>query len=202
LSHGAGAAHALEAAARFHETNDTPLVLMTYANPVLAYGAARFARDAAGAGVSGVIVSDLPPEERADVWEALASAGLDTILLIAPTTSASRREELARRSRGFVYCLSRTGITGDASRSFSAELESIVTSVRAVTDVPVGVGFGVSSAERAAQVARFADAVIVGAALCERAEKARVEGGVGAALGEAERFVSELSAAASSARKS
>jgi tryptophan synthase alpha chain len=200
LSHGAGAAHALESAARFHERHDTPLVLMTYANPVLAYGAARFAAEAARAGVSGVIVSDLPPEERPDVWEALAASGLDTILLIAPTTSASRRDLIARRSRGFVYCLSRTGITGD-QRAFSDELAAIVASVRAVTDVPVGVGFGVSDAARAASVARIADAVIVGAALCERVEAARGRG-LSAAVGEAERFVRELSVAAGDARKS
>lgn len=198
LGHGAGAAHAIESAARFHERHDTPIVFMTYANPVLAYGAVRFAHDAARAGVSGVIVSDLPPEERPDVWEALASNGLDTILLIAPTTGPARREQLAKRSRGFVYCLSRTGITGDR-RAFSDELEKIVASVRQVTDVPVGVGFGVSDGARAARVGRFADAVIVGAALCERVEIARARG-TAAALGEAERFVAELSAAAGGAR--
>jgi tryptophan synthase alpha chain len=200
LSHGAGAAHALESAALFHQRHDTPLVLMTYANPVLAYGAPRFAEHAKGAGVSGVIVSDLPPEECPDVWEALASQGLDSILLVAPTTSPARREFLARRSRGFVYCLSRTGITGDRS-AFAVELEAIVASVRAVTDVPVGVGFGVSDAARAAEVGRIADLVIVGAALCERVESARARG-TSAALAEAERFVAELSAAAGNARKS
>jgi len=200
LARGAGVAHALEAAAAFRKQSDTPIVFMTYANPVLAYGAARFAADAAGAGVSGVIVSDLPPEERRDVWDALGASGLDPILLVAPTTSEARRAELARRSRGFVYCLSRTGITGDR-RAFSDELVAIVASVRAVTDVPVGVGFGVSDAERAASVARIADAVIVGAALCERVEKARASG-LSAALHEAERFVSELSQAAARARKS
>lgn len=191
LAHGAGVAHALAAAAQFR---DVPLVFMTYANPVLAYGAERFAREARAAGVAGVIVSDLPPEERADVWQALRAAELDTILLIAPTTDAARRAELARRSRGFVYCLSRTGITGDASRAFAEELEPTVAAVRAVTDVPVGVGFGVSNASRAAQVARIADAVIVGAALCERIEKARGRG-VDAALAEAEGFVRELAEA-------
>jgi len=200
LARGAGVAHALEAAAAFRKQSDTPIVFMTYANPVLAYGATRFAADAAGAGVSGVIVSDLPPEERRDVWDALGASGLDPILLVAPTTSEARRAELARRSRGFVYCLSRTGITGDR-RAFSDELVAIVASVRAVTDVPVGVGFGVSDAERAASVARIADAVIVGAALCERVEKARASG-LSAALHEAERFVSELSQAAARARKS
>jgi len=191
LGHGAGVAHALAAAAGFH---DVPLVIMTYANPVLAYGAEKFARDAAAAGVAGVIVSDLPPEERSDVWEALRAAGLDTILLIAPTTSPARRAELARLSSGFVYCLSRTGITGDASRAFAEDLGGVVAAVRAVTDVPVGVGFGVSNASRAALVAEIADAVIVGAALCERIEKARQQG-VDAALAAAESFVRELSEA-------
>lgn len=191
LGHGAGVAHAIEAAREFR---DVPLVFMTYANPILAHGAEKFARDAAAAGVAGVIVSDLPPEERSDVWEALRGAGLDTILLIAPTTSPGRRVELARRSSGFVYCLSRTGITGDAQRAFADELGATVAAVRQATDVPVGVGFGVSNAARAAQVAEIADAVIVGAALCERIEKARARG-VEAALAEAESFVRELAEA-------
>jgi len=200
LSHRADVAHALESVARFRERRDTPVVLMTYANPVLAYGSERFAEKASAAGVSGVIVSDLPPEERPDVWAALAARGLDAILLIAPTTGAERRSLLARRSRGFVYCLSRTGITGDR-RAFAAELEEIVAAVRRETEVPVGVGFGVSDGERAARVARIADAVIVGAALCERIEGARSRG-LEAALGEANSFVGELAGAVAGARRS
>lgn len=199
LAHGAGAAHALDAVARFHERHDTPVVLMTYANPVLAYGAERFAERARAAGVAGVIVSDLPPEERPDVWQALAARGLDAILLVAPTTAPERRRTLARRSRGFVYCLSRTGITGDR-RAFAAELEGIVAAVREETDVPVGVGFGIADGERAARVARIADAVIVGAALCERIERERARG-VESALGAARDFVGELAKAVAGARR-
>ena len=199
LSHGAGVAHALEAVARFHEGHDTPVVFMTYANPVLAYGAERFAERARAAGVSGVIVSDLPPEERPDVWAALAAHELDAILLIAPTTAVERRRTLARRSRGFVYCLSRTGITGDR-RAFAAELEGIVAAVREETDMPVGVGFGITDGERAARVARMADAVIVGAALCERIEGARARG-IESALGVAKDFVGELARAVAGARQ-
>ena len=199
LAHGAGVAHALESVSRFRERRDTPVIFMTYANPVLAYGAERFAEQARAAGVDGVIVSDLPPEERPDVWAALADRGLDAILLVAPTTDPERRRLLARRSRGFVYCLSRTGITGDR-RAFAAELEDIVRAVRAETDVPVGVGFGVTDGERAARVARFADAVIVGAALCERIEAGRSRG-LEAALGEAKNFVGELVEAVTGARR-
>jgi tryptophan synthase alpha chain len=200
LSHRADMAHALESVARFRERRDTPVVFMTYANPLLAYGAERFAEKAGAAGVSGVIVSDLPPEERPDVWAALAARGIDAILLVAPTTGAERRSLLARRSRGFVYCLSRTGITGDR-RAFAVELEENVAAVRRETEVPEGVGFGDTDGERAARVARIADAVIVGAALCERIEGARSRG-LEAALGEARDFVGELAGAVAGARRS
>src|SRR6185295_18155268 len=111
-----------------------------------------------------------------------------------------RARELARRSRGFVYCLSRTGITGDRA-AFADELAETVREIRAVTDVPVGVGFGVVDAERARRVARLADAVIVGAALCERLESRR-RSGLEAALREGEAFVAELARATARARES
>lgn len=199
LGHGITVEHVFDAVSRFRTGSELPVVLMTYVNPVLAFGPARFATAAREAGVSGAILSDLPPEERPDVWQALAGQGLDRILLVAPTSSAERRLELARASTGFVYCLSRTGVTGDR-RAFATELETIVGEVRRAVDVPVGVGFGVADAERARQVARLGDAVIVGAALCERLEEAGKRG-VEAAARAAEAFVAELALAIGEVRK-
>lgn len=167
-----------------------PLVIMTYANPVLAYGVERFARDAAAAGVCGVILSDLPFEERPDVWDAMAAARLDTIPLVAPTTAASRLRGLVARARGFVYCLSRTGVTG-GGQAFAGELDGLVAAVRGLTDVPVAIGFGVDDAAKARFVAERADGVIVGAAIARKIATAPPAGAVAAV----ERFVGELARA-------
>jgi tryptophan synthase alpha chain len=187
----------LALAAAQAKAHDVPLVIMTYANPVLAYGVGRFAAEAAAAGVRGVIVSDLPPEERPDVWAALDAAGLDTIPLLAPTTAADRVPALVARARGFVYCLSRTGVTGDA-RAFAAELDDLVATVRGLTDVPVAIGFGVDDAAKARFVAERADAVIVGAAIARRIAAAGEDRA--AALAAVEAFVGELAAAVAGAR--
>jgi tryptophan synthase alpha chain len=196
LAGGATLARALAEARAFHSGSTLPLVIMSYANPVLAYGVERFAADASAAGISGVILSDLPPEERPDVWAALAAHGLDAILLVAPTTAPARRTALAQRAHGFVYVLARTGVTGAAS-ALGDEVEQVVTAVRAASDVPVAIGFGVSDAERAREVARIADAVIVGSALVERLEAER-SAGLECTLEVAERFVSELARAVES----
>ena len=193
LENGVTIEQVLGAVADFHRQSDLPIVLMSYVNPVLAYGAERFAARAQEAGVSGVILTDLPPEERADVWQCLARRDIDAVLLVAPTTDMHRRQELARRSRGFVYCVSRTGVTGDQS-AFAGELETVISVIRRSTDLPVGVGFGVDGEQRARQVAGFADAVIVGAAPCRRLEEHRGTG-LESALGVAESFVRQLAQA-------
>ena len=194
LESGTHLGHVLELTRDFRAAHDLPLVAMTYANPVLAYGAERFARDAAAAGLDGVIVSDLPPEERADVWAALAQAGLDTIPLVAPTTAAERLPRLLARASGFVYCVSRTGVTGDG-RAFAAELDGLVEAVRSGTDLPIGIGFGVTDAEKARFVAARAEAVIVGAAI------ARVIGRGGAVVEAVEEFARALARAIAEVRK-
>jgi len=191
LESGTHLGHVLELARAFSEV---PLVVMTYANPVLAYGAGRFAQDAARAGLDGVIVSDLPPEERADVWDALAAAGLATIPLVAPTTSTERLPRLLERASGFVYCVSRTGVTGDG-KAFATELDGLVAAVRRGCDLPVGIGFGVTDAAKARFVAQRAEAVIVGAAI------ARVIGRGGAVVENVEGFVRELAQATSEVQK-
>ena len=141
-----------------------PVVLMTYANPVLVGGVESFARRAAEAGVDGVILSDVPPDESPALWSAFDDAGVDPVALIAPTTDASRLPILARRSRGFIYCLARTGVTG-AGAGESGDLSRRIADIRAVTSLPIAVGFGISSAAAAARLRGQADAVVVGAAL-------------------------------------
>ena len=190
LEAGITLAGILDAIGEFHGSSTLPVVVMSYANPVLAFGVERFADAARAAGVSGVLLTDLPPEERPDVWAALEARELDAIRLIAPTTARERRTQLARGSRGFVYCVSRLGVTGAAS-GFAPELGELVGEVRAATSTPVAIGFGVRNAERARQAARLAEGVIVGAALCERLEEKRALG-LEPAVREAERFVAGL----------
>ena len=193
LEQGVHVGNVLELVRAFRAAHETPLVAMTYANPVLAYGASRFARDAHKAGLDGVIVSDLPPEERADVWDALAAEGLATVPLVAPTTAPSRLPKLLARASGFVYCVSRTGVTGDG-KAFADELDSLVAAVRAGCDLPVGIGFGVSDAAKARFVAQRAEAVIVGAAIAKIIEQERARGRA-AVVGAVEAFAGGLAEA-------
>jgi tryptophan synthase alpha chain len=154
----------LELVGALRRESELPVVLMTYANPVVRLGAADFAGAARDAGVDGTILSDLPPDESPEVWSALDRAGLDTVLLVAPTTDEARLPMLLERCRGFVYCLARTGVTGRASAGWSGSLPERVQALRARTRLPIAVGFGISSAEQARALAGLADAVIVGAA--------------------------------------
>lgn len=146
------------------EAQDTPIVLMTYFNPVQRYGLSRFAADAASAGADGVIMTDLPPEEGAE-WKAAAdAANLATILLLAPTSTKDRIEQAAKLGSGFIYCVSRTGVTG-ARSSMPTELKSLVETIKTATDLPVVVGFGISKPEHVRFVTDFADGAVVGSAL-------------------------------------
>ena len=141
-----------------------PLIIMTYYNPVLAQGLENFARRAAHAGVAGLIIPDLPPEE-ADPWlEAAGPAGLETIFLVAPTTTPQRLETISLIGRGFVYLVSMTGVTG-SDLALSDRLTNDVNRVKAACRWPVAVGFGIDSPAKAAAVGRLADGVIVGSAL-------------------------------------
>lgn len=143
---------------------DVPIVLMTYYNPVQKYGAARFAADAADAGADGVIMTDLPPEEAAE-WKASAEkAGIDTIFLLAPTSTKDRIKLAAKMGSGFIYCVSRTGVTG-ARNEMPAELKTLIDDIKSATDLPVVVGFGISKPEHVGYVTQFADGAVVGSAL-------------------------------------
>jgi len=154
----------LETVRSLRRKTPVPLVLMTYYNTILKYGEAAFCRDAGNAGVDGMIVPDLPPDE-ADVLRAAAQAeGLDLIFLLAPTSHGKRQAAIARLSQGFIYYVSLTGITG-AKLMDTRDVEKKVKEIRQYTQTPVAVGFGIATPEDAREVARFAEGVIVGSAL-------------------------------------
>jgi tryptophan synthase alpha chain len=142
-----------------------PVVLMTYLNPLMRYGLARAADEMRNVGVAGVIVPDMPPES-ARPWLAV-SGGIDTVFLVAPTSTDERLAVVAAASSGFLYCVSSTGITGERAE-LSADLAVLVSRVRAHSDLPVAIGFGISTPGQAAEVARIADGVIVGSAIVKR----------------------------------
>ena len=141
-----------------------PLVIMGYYNPILQMGEERFATHAAHSGVDGVIVPDLPPEEAGSLRGFLAARGIHLIPLLAPTSDPTRVRLVARLADGFIYLVSLTGVTGARDR-LPPDLEQFVSRVRAVTSLPLAVGFGISTPDQAARVARIADGVIVGSAL-------------------------------------
>jgi len=149
---------------RVRRHTNVPIVLMGYYNPIFRFGPERFAREAAEAGIDGLLLVDLPPEEAGEIHAALRDAGLRLITLLAPTTPPQRMERLAAAGEGFLYYVSMTGVTG-ASQVDAAAIEAAVRSLRAQSPVPVAVGFGISSPEDAAAVGAFADAVVVGSAL-------------------------------------
>jgi tryptophan synthase alpha chain len=164
LARGVTLARVLEAVRRIRKTSDLPLVLFSYFNPLLRYGLPALAREAAAAGVDGVLVTDLPPEE-ADGWlEAARGAGLDTVFLAAPTSPDERLRRVAGASRGFVYAISRTGVTGERD-ALSDDARPLLARIKALTPEPVALGFGISNPGQVAAAASVADAVVVGSAL-------------------------------------
>jgi tryptophan synthase alpha chain len=188
LKSGASLRKVLQLVGKLRPQVDIPIVLMGYANNLLAMGEEEFAVAAADVGLDGLIAVDLPPEEGEGLHAALRARGVDPILLAAPTTRPERLEMLAKRTAGFLYFVSLTGTTG-ARQAISETLEREVRAVRAVSDVPVCVGFGVSTPEHAARIASFADGVVVGSALVDRIERA---GSPDAAVEAAAAFVAEL----------
>jgi tryptophan synthase alpha chain len=172
LANGTTLRRVLELARRVRARTDVPLALMGSANPYYAMGPAGFAKAAAEAGVDGVLVPDLPPEEGADLYGALADVGVDGILLAAPTTTEARLKLLAGKTRGFLYFVSLTGITG-ARAALAADLEANVRRARAAGPLPVCVGFGISTPEQARTVGAYADGVVVGSALVNLVERAK-----------------------------
>lgn len=146
------------------DDGETPLILMGYYNPVYAYGTARFCADAKTAGADGLILVDLPPEEADEIVAPAVATGLDLIFLVAPTTGTARLPTVLRYASGFVYYVSITGITGTAS-AVEADVAAAVADIRAQTELPIAVGFGIKTADQARAIARIADAAVVGSAI-------------------------------------
>jgi tryptophan synthase alpha chain len=167
LAAGADTAGVLALARRFREADAaTPIILMGYYNPILTFGLDAFAEAAAAAGIDGLIMVDVPPEEADPLADALEAHDLALIRLATPTTDEARMAIVARRIRGFVYFVSVTGVTGGKEADAGA-IAAQVRRVREVSRLPVAVGFGVRTSERAAEVARIADATVVGSALVD-----------------------------------
>jgi len=156
----------LDIASQLRRKVDIPLIFMTYYNPVFSFGVRAFCRASAQAGVDGLIVSDLPPEEGAELEACASETGVDLIYLLAPTSTEERIDLVAQRSRGFIYIVSITGVTG-ARASLPTDLEGFVARVRKRTSLPLCVGFGISTPEQAKRVARIADGIIVGSRLIQ-----------------------------------
>lgn len=164
LKAGATTRGVLEMIQRIRQVSQIPLVLFTYLNPVYAYGFEKFHHDAAAAGADGILALDLPPDEAACNKELLGHAGLQQIRLIAPTTPIDRIPVITAQAEGFIYYVSREGVTG-VQDSLAVDLDKQVAAIKAHTNVPVCVGFGIHKPEQAASVARAADGVIVGSAI-------------------------------------
>ena len=165
LKAGANMGRTLDLVKKFRKTDSkTPIILMGYFNPIHAYGAARFTRDAAAAGADGLIVVDLPPEEDEVLRLPAKAQGLDIIRLATPTSDAARLTTILDGASGFLYYVSITGVTGTKNFDSSA-VAAAVGRIRSATSLPVAVGFGVKTPENAAEMARIADAVVVGSAI-------------------------------------
>ncbi|CEJ44335.1 tryptophan synthase subunit alpha [Umezakia ovalisporum] len=156
----------------------SPIILFTYYNPILHCGIDKFLEKIAGAGVSGLVVPDLPLEEAADLLKPASEIGIDLTLLVAPTSSKQRIEAIARSSQGFIYLVSVTGVTGMRNQ-MESRVSDLLREVRSITDKPIGVGFGISEAAQARQVRQWgADAVIVGSAFVKRLAEGTPEQGL------------------------
>jgi tryptophan synthase alpha chain len=186
LRGGASLRKVLDVAREIRAVSEVPLLLFTYLNPVVRYGIEPLARDAAAAGIDGMLLTDLSVDEAGSYVGAMRSAGLDTIFLAAPTSTPARLRLVAQYSSGFAYLVSRTGVTGERAgvSTFAAPL---VASMRAVTDLPLAVGFGISRPEHVSEVGAFADAAVVGSAFVRL-----IEAGGPALEGELESFARAL----------
>ncbi len=192
LEAGATVRGVLDCVRDVRKSSEIPIVLYTYLNPIVQFGLPAFYREAEAAGVDGLLILDLPPDEDVEV----RSDAISHIRLVAPTTPTKRLESICARGAGFIYYVSREGVTG-AQTSVAASLPEKVEAIRAFTDLPVAVGFGVSNPEQAAEVAKHADAVVVGSAIVSQIAKQ----GDDAKLAERiEEFVRPLIAATRSAR--
>jgi tryptophan synthase alpha chain len=201
LRHNFGVAEILQTVVEARKQTDVPIILFSYFNPLLQFDAKEnadkmaappafntLAREAKSAGVDGILVTDLVPEEATEFAGVLRANDLDTIFLVAPTSTDERLQMVAERASGFIYAVSRAGVTG-AREDISAEAEKLVRRVRQFSDLPIAVGFGISKPEQVADVWRYADAVVVGSAIVGEVEKVPLSGDVVSRVG---LFVREL----------
>jgi tryptophan synthase alpha chain len=170
LKHGTSLHDVLQVAREIRQECSAGLVIFTYLNPILRFGLERFAQEAAQAGADGVLVTDLTVEEAGEHRRRMAAHNLDTIFLAAPTSPDQRLKRIAEACQGFVYAVSRTGVTG-AQKQLDSDARDLVKRIRKFTKLPVAVGFGVSNAEQFAQVGQFADAAAVGSAIVQAVEQ-------------------------------
>jgi tryptophan synthase alpha chain len=183
LRNGVTLGDALACVAHAKQHIDVPIVLFSYFNPLLKFGEDRLANEAKRAGVDAVLVTDLIPEE-AEAWTAtLIQHDLDSIFLVAPTTSDKRLVHITQQARGFIYAVSRAGVTG-ARDEMTRDAETLMKRVRSATQLPVAVGFGISTAEQVRQVWRFADAAVVGSAIVRKIERLSAEADLVSRVGE------------------
>lgn len=203
LLHNFGIAEILQTVAEARKQTKVPIILFSYFNPLLQFGVKeadetsalpafeKLARDAKTAGVDGILVTDLVPEEAGEFGSVLRAHDLDMIFLVAPTSTDERLQMVAERASGFIYAVSRAGITG-AREEMSVEAEKLVRRVRRVSDLPVAVGFGISKPDQVADVWRYADAAVVGSAIVGEIEQAALSGEVVSRVGQ---FVRQMVAA-------
>ena len=170
LKHGTDLAGVLGIAKQIRQQSSAGLIVFSYLNPILQFGLEAFCAAAAEAGVDGALVTDLPVEEAGDYLKAMKAHKLAPIFLAAPTSPDERLRNVAKHSRGFVYAISRTGITG-ARQELSNDARSLVDRLRSMTKLPIAVGFGVSTPEQFAEVGSFADAAVVGSAIVQHIEQ-------------------------------
>lgn len=193
LGRGVRLEDVLDIVRSLHGEIKAPIILFTYYNPIFYRGIDLFLREIADAGVKGLVVPDLPLEEADSLLKPAAQMGIDVTLLIAPTSPMERIQAIAQQSQGFIYLVSVTGVTGMRNQ-VATRVESLLTSIREVTDKPIGVGFGISEAEQARQVKQWgADAVIVGSAFVKRLAEGSPEIG----LAQIETFCRQLKLAIS-----
>lgn len=175
LEQGMSVRGSLELLAEFRSRHSTPVVVFTYLNPVMHYGAERFAADAVAAGAQGILLTDLPAGADPELEDTFRQAGLDVVRLLAPTTDPARIATVVHGCGGFLYYISRTGVTG-ARTVLREDLLEEVTRLKKAVDLPIAVGFGISSPDQAASVAGVADGVVVGSALVRSLDEEGVEG--------------------------
>ena len=167
IKNGATTAGSLKAIAAIRQKSNIPLAVMTYYNTVLQYGVADFTANFAAAGAEGLVIPDLPVEESIVVAPSCSCCGLELIQFVAPTSTADRIAAICTHASGFIYCVSTTGVTGVKNIDYS-EIGSVINNIRAYTDVPTAIGFGIGSPEAAREASRHGDAVIIGSAIVER----------------------------------